>query len=63
MQRLKLPGPSQVNQLQVYRPQCPKCGAIMWLEHIEPSDEPDHDLRTFECPNCSQCEAVKMRFR
>jgi hypothetical protein len=45
-------GPTQVDQLQSYRPSCTKCGALMKLEHIEPSDDPDHDLRTFECPNC-----------
>ena len=55
--------PSHVNHMQSYRPQCPKCGALMTLEYIEPSDEPDHDLRTFECANCGQYEAVKMRFR
>lgn len=26
-------------------------GAQMWLAHIEP-DKPDHDRRTFECPEC-----------
>jgi hypothetical protein len=41
-------------------PKCPNCGAPMWLSCIEP-DKPDHDRRTFECPQCdhSHTEVVK----
>jgi hypothetical protein len=41
-------------------PKCPNCGAPMWLSRIEP-DEPNHHLRTFECPQCdhSHTEVVK----
>jgi transposase-like protein len=41
-------------------PDCPKCGAPMWLARIEPY-EADHDQRTFECHTCgnSTTEIVK----
>ena len=35
----------------IERPLCPECGSLMWLARIMP-DEPGHDLRTFECPEC-----------
>ena len=53
----------QRNQVTRFRPACSKCGALTILEHIEPADEPGHELRTFECTNCGNCEVVKMRFR
>jgi hypothetical protein len=31
---------------KVVRPNC-QCGATMWLSAIEPTDDPDWDLRTF----------------
>lgn len=40
------------------QPDCPQCGAAMWLVCIEP-DEPGRDLRTFECPRC-QDELTKV---
>jgi hypothetical protein len=44
------------------RPQCPTCGARMWIARIEP-DEPGYDRRTFECPECDRelVEVVKYR--
>ena len=52
-----------VNQIQLYRPQCSKCGALCVLEHVEPADDREHDLRTFECTSCGTYDVVKMRFR
>jgi DNA-directed RNA polymerase subunit RPC12/RpoP len=40
------------SQQQINRPMCPRCGAQMWIARIEP-DEPDHERRTFECPECN----------
>jgi hypothetical protein len=52
--------PGNIQSIQ--RPECPACGAPMWLARIEP-DEPDHDRRTFECPRCQDevTEVVKYR--
>ena len=36
----------------IIRPLCPKCSAKMLLSHIEPTDKPDHDRRTFQCHQC-----------
>ena len=36
---------------------CPKCSLPMWLVHIEP-DDPDHDIRTYECPECMHSEVL-----
>ena len=36
----------------IERPPCIKCGTQMLLTRIEP-DKPDHDRRTFECPECA----------
>jgi hypothetical protein len=33
------------------------------LARIEPADEPDHDLRTFECTACGQVDVAKIKFR
>ena len=52
-----------INQIQLYRPQCFKCGALSVLEHVEPADEPDHDLRALECTVCGNYDVVKIRFR
>ena len=41
---------------------CPKCGSGMWLACIEP-DKPDHDLRTFVCPNCEHSEIKVVKFK
>ena len=34
----------------------------MWLARIEP-DKPDHDLRTFECPDCEHTETKVVKFK
>ena len=55
--------PSQLNQLQLYRPLCSNCGALSDLIGIEPAPEADHDMRTFQCGSCGNTDTVKMRFR
>lgn len=46
----------------IERPRCPLCGALMWLASVEPG-KPDHDQRTFECPECEHSETVDVKFR
>jgi hypothetical protein len=41
----------------IHTPACPKCGLPMWIIRIEP-DDPDHDLRTYECPECKRAEVL-----
>jgi len=53
---------SIMNQLQVYRPLCAKCGTSMSLTRIEP-DRPDHDKRSFECQACHRVETSIFRFK
>lgn len=43
-------------------PDCPKCGKKMSLARIEP-EEPAHDRRAFECPQCNRSESVVVKFR
>ena len=52
---------TSANPIQHYRPL--KCGTLMALAHIEPAPEPDHDLRTFECPACDGSEVIKFKFK
>jgi transposase-like protein len=49
-------------QQKIERPVCPRCKALMWIARIEP-DEPGHDRRTFECPECDHTiiEVVKYK--
>ncbi len=49
-------------RLLIRYPNCPRCGAPMWLARIAP-DRPDHDQRTFECPECDHAitEVVKYK--
>jgi hypothetical protein len=47
---------------KVVRPNC-QCGATMWLSAIEPTDDPDWDLRTFECPRCQKVQQHEVKFR
>jgi len=55
--------PSQTNMIDHYRPPCPNCGGLTLLARIEPAEDPDHDLRTFECDACGHAETVKIKFR
>ena len=57
------PEHAHINKIQLYRPLCSKCGMLKQLARIEPSDEPCHDLRTFECKTCDHAEVVKIRFK
>jgi hypothetical protein len=50
--------PQPLNQ-----PPCPKCAAGMWLARIEPTDKPDYDLRTFECPRCEYSETMMVKYK
>jgi len=43
-------------------PICRKCGATMGLARIEP-DEPAHDKRTFECPQCNNLVSQIVKYR
>ena len=45
------------------QPPCPKCGEGMWLTRIEPTDKPDYDQRTFECPRCDHSETMTVKFK
>jgi len=48
----------------IARPNCPRCGTRMMLGRIRPAHgKPDHDERTFECPNCGNeiSEVVKSK--
>ena len=54
--------PSPYLRSSIQRPSCPHCGHQMWLSRIEPA-EPDHDQRTFECPNCQHVKAEVLRFK
>jgi hypothetical protein len=35
----------------------------MFLSKIEPSEQDDHDERTFECSTCAYTETVIVQFR
>jgi hypothetical protein len=45
------------------RPPCTHCGATMWLSSIEPTDDPDWELRTFECPRCQEVEKFEVKIQ
>jgi hypothetical protein len=45
------------------RPPCPECDWPMWIASIEPSDKPDHEKRTFECPQCEHQEELVIKYR
>jgi len=44
-------------------PSCPTCGATMWLSSIEPTEDEDWDLRTFECPRCMKVQQHEVKFK
>ena len=52
-----------MNQVQVYRPRCSKCGAPTTLARIEPAAKPGHDLRTFECTACNNADMLEVAYR
>ena len=57
------PDELRINQVQLYRPRCSKCGGPTQLARIEPCDDPDHDERTFACVVCVNTDKVKVKFR
>ena len=46
----------------IARPLCSKCSRQMWLARIEPFD-PNHDMRTFECPACDHSESIVVKYK
>ena len=58
---MSTPESVSINQLQQYRPPCPRCGTRTVLARIEPSGDHGHDLRTFECTACGHSEVVKVK--
>ena len=60
---MRLAEPSIINQIQLYRPLCSRCGTLTQLARIEPAPERDHDLRTFECVSCGHSDMVTVKFR
>ena len=42
---------------------CPRCGVPMIFVCIGPTDQADHDQRTFECSTCPYDEAVAVKYR
>ena len=55
--------PSVVNQLQMYRPPCSRCGAPTMLARIEPSPKSGHDLRSFECTVCANTDTIEVVYK
>jgi hypothetical protein len=49
-------------RLVLSQPVCSQCGGRMWLSRIEP-DEPNHDKRTFECPQCENVVSEVVKYR
>jgi hypothetical protein len=47
----------------IHHPPCPGRHAGMWLAHIEPTDKPDNDQRTFERPRCEHTETTMVKFK
>jgi ribosomal protein S27AE len=54
---------SEMPKVSVERPACPQCGWPMWIARIEPTDNADHDQRTFECPRCDHSEVRIVKYR
>ena len=42
---------------------CPKCGLLLHLAYVLPSNVDGEDQRTFECPMCSYAETETVEFR
>jgi len=59
MKQSYLHNPSEL----IEKPPCLKCGEGMWLARIEPTDRPDYDQRTFECPRCDHSETMMVKFK
>ena len=56
--------PRTVYSDSIKRPNCPRCGTRMMLATIRPAfGKPDHDERTFECPNCGNEVSEVVKFK
>ena len=55
--------PSFLNQVQLHRPACSKCGRPTTLARIEPAAKSGHDLRTFECTVCDNVDTLDVVYR
>jgi hypothetical protein len=49
--------------VEINRPPCPMCGTAMFVIYIFPDEKPDHDQRTFGCPDCKHEEVRTVKFR
>jgi predicted RNA-binding Zn-ribbon protein involved in translation (DUF1610 family) len=47
----------------IHQPPCPNCGTAMFIVSIFPDDKPDHDRRSFECPDCKLALSRVVKFR
>jgi hypothetical protein len=55
--------PNTLEELQLYRPPCPRCRGDTMLACIEPSELPGYDLRTFECRDCGHMHVIAIQYR
>jgi predicted RNA-binding Zn-ribbon protein involved in translation (DUF1610 family) len=55
--------PEVSHVVEIHRPPCPKCGTLMFIVRIHPDEKPDHDQRTFECPDCKHEEIRIVKYR
>jgi ribosomal protein S27AE len=60
-----MPQPHNLNLTMppIGKRRCPNCGQPMFLSVIEPSEDIDHDQRTFECSLCAYAETMTVRIR
>jgi len=60
MPQSHLPDPLKPSNLS---PPCDMCGMPMFLSCIEPSDEADHDQRTYLCMACKRSQTVTVKYK
>jgi hypothetical protein len=53
---------SEAATTEIDTPKCPRCGAPMHLERIEP-DKPQHDRRIFHCQQCGESISRTVKYR
>jgi hypothetical protein len=58
---LKTEQPQQAERQPARHPHCIICNTPMRLARIEPSADEEYEWRTFECPNCSNAVAAKIK--
>lgn len=54
---------TRVNEIQLFRPACSKCGGPTSLARIAPTDAADHDQRSYECKACGHVDTVMVKFK